>query len=154
MANYCRTILSSLWSSKSFRKLNQTEKVFYFLLHTGELSSDTSVFPCMLEDCALYCGVQVEEVEKMMKKFEELGLVYYDYDAEEICVLDYFAMHNPAGGITYEMYRKDIGKITSDKVLDVLVENSKKYDISLPFFAALQDFRPSIKEEYWLCFFA
>lgn len=147
MANYCRTILSSLWSSKSFRKLNHKEKVFYFLLHTGEISSDTSVFPCMLDDCALYCGVQVEDVEKMIEKFQELGIVYYDYEAEEICVLDYFVMHSPSGGITYEMYRKDISKITSDKVIDVLVENSKKFDISLSFFAALQDFRPSIKEE-------
>ena len=147
MANYCRTVLSSLWSNKSFRKLNHKEKVFYFLLHTGEISSDTSAFPCMISDCALYCGISVKEIEKMLQHFEELGYIFYDYDTEEICVLDYFVMHSPAGGITYEMYRKDLAKITSDEVLDAVVENSKKYDISLPFFAALQDFRPTIKEE-------
>lgn len=147
MANYSRTILSSLWSSKIFRKLNHKEKVFYFLLHTGEITSDTSVFPCLMDDCALYCGVSVKEIEKMLHRFEELGLIFYDYDLEEICVLDYFVMHSPVGGITYEMFRKDLAKISSDKILDVLVENSKKYDISLPFFAALQDFRPCIKQE-------
>ncbi len=101
----------------------------------------------MITDCSLYCGVSVKEIEKMLQRFEELGYIFYDYATEEICVLDYFVMHSPAGGITYEMYRKDLAKITSDKVLDVLVENSKRYDISLPFFAALQDFKPQIKEE-------
>ena len=147
MANYNRTIVSSLWSKKTFRKLTPKEKVFYFLLHTGEITSDTSVFPCLLDDCALYCGVSVNEIKKMITRFEELGLIYFDHEAEEICVLDYFENHEPAGGITYEMYRKDFAKITSAQVFETLVENSKNYCISMPFFAALQDFVPDLKEE-------
>lgn len=147
MANYNRTIMSSLWSKKTFRKLTPKEKVFYFLIHTGEITSDTSVFPCLLDDCALFCGVSVNEIKKMITRFEELGLIVYDDEAEEICVLDYFENHEPAGGITYEMYRKDFAKISSEQIFKTLVDNSKNYCISMPFFAALQDFVPELKEK-------
>ena len=147
MANYNRTIVSSLWSNKTFRRLTPKEKVFYFLLHTGEITSDTSVFPCFIEDCALYCGASKKEIEKMLAHFEELGLVMYDKDCEEIIILDFFFYHPPVGGLTFEMFRKDLAKITSKKIMDALVENSKKYKISIQFFTALKEFVPYLCQD-------
>ena len=144
MANYNRTIVSSLWSNKTFRRLNHKEKVFYFLLHTGEITSDTSVFPCLVEDCALYCNVSKKEIEKMIAHFEELGIILYDREYEEVIILDAFYYHPPVGGLTFEMFRKDLAKISSEKIMAALVENSKKYTISIQFFAALKEFVPDI----------
>ena len=147
MANYNRTIVSSLWSNKTFRRLTPKEKVFYFLLHTGEITSDTSVFPCFIEDCALYCGASKKEIEKMLAHFEELGLIMYDKECEEIIILDFFFYHPPVGGLTFEMFRKDLAKITSKKIMDALVENSKKYKISIQFFTALKEFVPYLCQD-------
>ena len=147
MANYNRTIISSVWTSLDFRKMTDKEKVLYFWLHTGEITSDSSAFPCLIDDCAHYCGMKRKDVESILKKFQELGLVFYDYEEENVVVLDYFDHHPPVGGIKYEMFAKDLAKITSDKVIDVLIENSKNYKISIAFFAALQDLRPEIKAE-------
>ena len=147
MANYNRTIVSSLWSNKTFRRLTPKEKVFYFLLHTGEITSDTSVFPCFIEDCALYCGTSKKEIEKMLAHFEELGLIMYDKECEEIIILDFFFYHPPVGGLTFEMFRKDLAKITSKKIMNALVENSKKYKISIQFFTALKEFVPYLCQD-------
>ena len=147
MANYNRTIVSSLWSNKLFRRLTHKEKVFYFLLHTGEITSDTSVCPCMIEDCALYCNVSKKEIGKMINHFEELGIILYDHEYEEIIIKDLFYYHPPVGGLTFEMFKKDIAKISSKKILSALVENSKKYTISLQFFAALKEFVPNLRQD-------
>ena len=82
-----------------------------------------------------------------IEKFEDLSLVAYDKENEEILVLDYFYHHPPKGGITFEMYRKDLAKIRSDRLLLLLAENSKEYKISRSFYLALRLFVPSMKEK-------
>lgn len=68
----------------------------------------------------------------------------YDWDTEEILLIYYFANHAPIGGITYEMFRNDLAEINSTRLLVALVENSKNHEISMPFFAALEDFFPEL----------
>jgi hypothetical protein len=85
-----------------------------------------------------------KKIEKMIAHFEELGIILYDREYEEVIILDAFYYHPPVGGLTFEMFRKDLAKISSEKIMAALVENSKKYTISIQFFAALKEFIPDI----------
>ena len=129
-----------------FRNLTSDEKVVYLFLHTADITSDSSVFFCPISDLSSGCNISKKKTMNILKKFGEEGYIVYDYDRQEVCVLDYFWLHPPIGGIYYEMFHKDNSKIKSDKVINALVESSKNYEISMPFFTALQDVRPEISE--------
>ncbi len=147
MANYNRSIKTDLWMTIAFRDLTSDEKVVYLFLHTADLSSDSSVFFCPISDVASCCNLSKAKVLKILKKFEEAGYIVYDYDYQEVFVKDYFWLHPPVGGLGFEMFYKDLSKIKSHHLIDLVVENSKEYEISLPFFTALQDVRPNIKQD-------
>lgn len=130
----------------AFRNLTADEKVVYLFLHTADISSDSSVFFCPLSDVASCCNMSKQKIIKIFKKFEAEKYIVYDYDFQEVCVMDYFWLHPPIGGIYYEMFYKDIQKIKSKCVIDTLVETAKNYEISMAFFTALQDVRPDISQ--------
>ena len=147
MANYTRRIKTEIWMDVKFRRFTPEEKTLYLLLRLGEFTSDSSVFRCPLSDCATLCGIPLEHVKTILKKFAKEGYVYYDYKTEEICVCDYFRLHPPVGGLYYEMFKADLDRIHSRKVIKKLIECAKRYEISPAFFAALQDVAPEIREE-------
>ncbi|MBQ6933992.1 MAG: hypothetical protein IJN37_06345 [Clostridia bacterium] len=148
MQNYSRSVKSHLWSSRTFHRLSAIEKAVYLYLLTGPVTSDTSVYLMPLDQAALDVGVSIEEIERIIKHFEELELVVYDWDEEEICVIDYFQFGtSPIGGLNYEMYSKDFDKINSKELIGYAKESAKRADISMAFFAALQDVYPEICED-------
>lgn len=146
MSNYIRNICASVWSEQRFRRLNAYEIVFYFYLHTSHITSDTSVFKLYIDEAALYCKVSAKKIKDMIDKFISLGLILYDFETEEVLVLDYFENHEPAGGLTYEMFIKDLNKIKSEELIRELAVVSKSFSISLSFFAALQEIMPDLQQ--------
>ena len=148
MQNYSRTIKSCLWSSRTFHRLSAVEKTVYLYLLTGPVTSDTSVYLMPLDQAALDVGVSVDEIERIIRKFEELELVVYDWEQEEICVIDYFQYgSSPTGGLCFEMYSKDFAKINNKELIGFAKESAKRADISMAYFAALQDVFPEICED-------
>ena len=147
MPNCVRTLKTDLWIEKEFRSFDAARKVFWFFLHTGYLSSETSLFICQIDDIAFFCGFSKKKAAELVSEFEEQGFISYDRETGEIFVRDYFAYHPPIGGLYYRMFANDLSKIKSERLIDELVEISKQYKISMPFFAALQDRRPELKEE-------
>ena len=148
MQNYSRSVKSCLWSSRTFHRLSAVEKTVYLYLLTGPDTSDTSVYLMPLDQAALDVSVNIEEIERIIRKFEELELVVYDWEQEEICVIDYFQYGtSPLGGLNYEMYAKDFDKINNKELIGFAKESAKRADISMAFFAALQDVFPEICED-------
>ena len=144
MANYTRAIKTDIWINKEFRKMMPQEKIFWFYLHTGYHSSETALYACPIEDIALFCGISKKKAKEMIEKFCEQGSISYDFMTDELLVKDYFNYHPPIGGLYYRMYSNDLAKIKSQRLIDELVEISKKHKISLAFFAALRDLRPEL----------
>ena len=141
MSNYERTFKSAVWNERIFENLSNTEKVFYVLLHVGIETSDTSVFSLThkrIKDHLMLSSV--EEVDEILEKFTELGLIQYDYEHEEILVLDYFRHNPPKSPFFYEGYCKDLSKIHSKKLLEALAENAKNYTLSVAFLSALSEY--------------
>lgn len=147
MANYNRSIKTDLWMTIAFRKLTSDEKVVYLFLHTADFSSDSSVFFCPISDVASCCNLSKKKILNILKKFEDEGYIVFDYKYEEVFVRDYFSLHPPVGGLGHEIFYKDLSKIKSSRLIDLLAENSKKYEISLPFFTALQYVRSHIARD-------
>ena len=148
MQNYLRTVRSCLWSSRTFHRLSAVEKTVYLYLLTGPVTSDTSVYLMPLDQAALDVSVSIEEIERIIRKFEELELVVYDWEQEEICVIDYFQYGtSPTSGLCYEMYAKDFAKINNKELIGFAKESAKRADISISYFAALQDVFPEICED-------
>ena len=148
MQNYSRTVKSCLWSSRTFHRLSAVEKTVYLYLLTGPVTSDTSVYLMPLDQAALDVSVSVEEIERIIRKFEELELVVYDWEQEEICVIDYFQYgSSPTGGLCFEMYSKDFAKVNNKELIGFAKESAKRADISISYFAALQDVFPEICED-------
>ena len=148
MQNYSRNVKSHIWASRTFHRLSAVEKTIYLYLLTGPVTSDTSVYLMPLDQAALDVGVGVDEIERIIKKFEELELVVYDWEQEEICVVDYFQYGtSPVGGLNYEMYSKDFDKINCKELIGFAKESAKRSDISMAYFAALQDVFPEICED-------
>ena len=145
MANYNRTILSNIWGVKKFSDLSTQEKLFYLYLHTSDITSDAGAYPLVPKKCAIDLNMSVAQIKKMLEKFEQIGYVCFDAEAEEICILDYH--HEPKAGIKFEMFYKDLRRLTSQKVIDALVEMSKAArEISRVYFLALQQIAPEVNE--------
>ena len=144
MPSVNRTIKTGIWKANYFKKLPSFLKLVYLFLICGEPTSETSVYSFPLDYYAPHLGIKFEELQNAIADLEKRGYVIYDWDTEEILVVYYFANHAPIGGITYEMFRNDLSEISSKRLLVALVENAKKYEISMPFFAALEDFFPEL----------
>lgn len=144
MANHTRTVKTDIWVEHNFRKLDGVQKIVWFYLHTGYHTSETALFACSLSDLAHFCGISKRKATEIISGFIEEGLADYDYETDEILVKDYFEFHAPSSGLYYNMYLQDLEKIKSQRLVDELIEMSKKYRISTAFFLALLDVRPDI----------
>lgn len=139
MANYERTLKSAIWDNIEFQNLTPAEKHFYFLLHLGNETSDTSVFPITLKTIAYRCDCTVEEARIMIQKFIDMELIMYDFETSEILVKDYFVHNPPRGGIRYNGYAKDFAKIKSHALIQEVAEIAKGYQVTIGFLAALSE---------------
>ena len=147
MSNHVRSIKSDLWIDGSFRKFDVSQKVVWFYLHTGYHSSETALYSCPIDDIALFCSISKKKTASIIKDFIDMGIVDYDFDTEEILVKDYYDQHSPTSGLFFYMYLQDLEKIKSKKLIDGVIEMSKKYRISTAFYLALTEVRPDLKRE-------
>ena len=148
MQNFCRSVKSHVWQDRTFHRLAPEEKLIYLYLLTGPVTSDTSVFLCPLDQMSLDLGIPVDSIEKVLKRFIELNIVAYDFEQEEICVIPYFAYGtNPVGALNYEMYAKDFDKINNKNLIKYAIESARNADISIAYFAAIQDILPELSED-------
>lgn len=146
MPNYVRSVKTDLWIESRFRKFDAAQKIVWFYLHTGYHSSETALYPCPIEDIALFCKLSKKKTAEIIEYFCDQNLILYDHETEEVLVLDYFDYHAPNMGLYYRMYAGDLSKIKSQKLIDELVEMSKKYKISMAFFTALKNLRPNLNQ--------
>ncbi len=145
MASFIRTIHTDVW--EHMFPLNSLGKVFYMFLLTCTATSETSVFYFPVRYPAMYLNLENKEAELLIRDFESKGLVSYDWGTEEILVRYYFENHSPIGGITYEMYAKDLAKVRSSVLLNELKEHSQNFKVSVAFYAALADVFPELEDE-------
>ena len=84
MSTFFRTFQSSLWSHKYFRRLTMDEQFTYIFLLTGEITSDTGLYPCVLEDVCRYTRISLERMEEIFEKFDDCWSEYASCAEEAI----------------------------------------------------------------------
>ena len=148
MQNYSRSVRSHVWADRTFHRLTPEEKLIYLYLLTGPVTSDTSVFLCPLDQMSLDLGIPMDSIEKVLKRFIQLNIVAYDFENEEICMIPYFTYGtSPVGALYYEMLSKDHDKIKNKNLIKYAVESARNADISMAYFAAIQDIFPELSED-------
>lgn len=145
MPSFTRNIQTDIW--EQMFPLDFAGKTFYLFLLSSTATSETSVFHFPARYPAMYLDLELNEAESLIRDFENRNLVTYDWTTQEILVRYYFRNHSPIGGITYEMYAKDLAKIRSTKLLEELQENSRNFVLSPAFYAALADIFPELEDE-------
>lgn len=139
MANYERTFKSAVWTDGLFEMMNNTEKLFYILIHVGEETSDCCMFQITPKRIAFHLGISVRKAEELIESFIAKGLILYNYEHNEMLVLDYMK-HNPCrGGLKYENYKKDFAKIKTQEFFTALKEIAKEYPVTIGFLSALSE---------------
>lgn len=139
MANYERTFKSSTWTDGVFEMMSNVEKLFYILIHVGEETSDCCMFQITPKRIAFHLGISARKAEELIQKFIDKGLVMYNFENNEMLVVDYMK-HNPCrGGLKYENYKKDFAKIKTQDFFATLAEIAKGYPVTIGFLSALSE---------------
>lgn len=149
MANYQRTVRSAIWDRAFFENMTNQEKVLYFLLLTGEETSDCSCFSISVRRIAYHMNISEPEVLELLREFEEKGIIEYDYNTSEIHVKSYFEHTAPnKGALKYEAFQRDFAKIKSKKLLQSVAETLKNYQVTVGLLSALSEFVEINEEDY------
>lgn len=139
MANYERTFKSAVWTDGLFEMMSNVEKLFYILIHVGEETSDCCMFQITPKRIAFHLGISVRKAEELIESFIGKGLIMYNFEHNEMLVLDYMK-HNPCrGGLKYENYKKDFAKIKTQEFFTTLAEIAKYYPVTVGFLSALSE---------------
>ena len=141
MANYQRTVRSAIWDRAFFENMTNQEKVLYFLLLTGEETSDCSCFSISIRRIAYHMNITEPEVLELLRDFEEKDIIEYDYNTSEIHVKSYFEHTAPnKGALKFEAFQRDFSKIKSKKLLQSVAETLKNYQVTVGLLSALSEF--------------
>jgi hypothetical protein len=72
-----RYISTSIWDDDWFDSLTEREKLVYFYLLTNTHTNPAGVYQCTLKNIRLEIGLEREEIERIMAKFEVAGKAFY-----------------------------------------------------------------------------
>lgn len=108
-----RTVNSSVWGNNVFHALNSVEKNLYFFFLTSEKTKELGIFEVSPFELACYLSSNSEmitpnEVIEMLKKFEELNLIKYDFEHNAVYVKFYSQNKVLKGFIEFQIYSADI----------------------------------------------
>lgn len=132
-----RPVNETIWLDKKFRKdlENLARYVFLYILTNShveqvgiyELDIDTIVFETQLEK---------EQVITAIKKLEDVGLIFYDYDTSEIAIKNYLKYSLLKGGQPAEKCFLNLGKkVKSKKLLIQMYNNAKDLNDERPIYS-------------------
>lgn len=83
-----KSVNTSFWRDAWVMKLTPVEKAFYLYLLTGGQTSLCGIFELPKAVAALEVGVPMEEVERILDKFEKAGKIRYDHETEEVYLVN------------------------------------------------------------------
>lgn len=109
-----RSVNWSIWGNEIFHSLTPTEKNLYFYFLTSEKTKELGVFEVSPFEIAMYLSsaneiISIEKVKEMIRHFEELSLIKYDYVHNAVYV-KYYAMHKipHSGFMEFQILSSDI----------------------------------------------
>ena len=134
-----RPIFTKVWADKRFRQLTIAEKLLYIYLRANNNFEQLAIYEIPIDYIAFETGILEEELKKMMDKFEnELGLIKYSYDTEEVVILDYLEwgiIANKLSGTAFiNCFSNLNAKVKNKDLLLALYNRSITYDSTNELF--------------------
>jgi len=107
-----RQIQITYWQDKFVLKLTPEEKFFYIYLLTNSKTKQCGIYELPIQIICLETGYNRETVVKLIQRFIEHDKIKYDWENEEVFLLNWLK-HNPFGG------NQNIEKCIKKELLDV-----------------------------------
>ena len=119
-----RPVNETIWlDSKIKDKLQNWEKYLFIYLLTNSHLEQVGIYEITFNTISYETGLTHEQVTKGMKKLEEVELISYDDNTNEVAILNYLKHSILGGGKPYEKCFYNLGKKVKSRDLLIKVYN-------------------------------
>jgi polyhydroxyalkanoate synthesis regulator phasin len=108
MAGY-RQIHTQIWKDEWVIELEPEEKLFFIYLFSNDLASISGLYKIPVRVMMNETGIQREQIEKMLNKFQAAGKIFYGDNT--LFIKNMMRYHKNASPKTMEKIKKDVGEI-------------------------------------------
>lgn len=129
-----RAIRITYWQDKYVLALSPEQKFFYLYLMTNSKTKQCGVYEIPLSIANLETGYNNETIRKLLNKFQEDKKIIYDFETEEVIILNHFK-YNAIDNINiYKCIVKEAKEIKSVSLYENFIQmftiaNTNDYDI-------------------------
>lgn len=89
MGNY-NPVYKTTWSDPRFAELEPLAKLVYLNLITNERTQHTGIYQIRPQQIACDCGIDIEEIQKILKKLEEVMLIKFWWELNQVYIFGHF----------------------------------------------------------------
>lgn len=119
-----RPVCETIWlDSKVKTKLQNWEKYLFIYLLTNSHLEQVGIYEITFDTISYETGLTFEQVTRGMKKLEDVELISYDNDTNEVAILNYFKYSILGGGKPYEKCFLNLGKKIKSRDLLIAIYN-------------------------------
>ncbi len=129
-----RAIRITFWQDKYVLSLSPEQKFFYLYLMTNSKTKQSGVYEIPLSIANLETGYNNETIRKLLNKFQEDKKIIYDFETEEVIILNHFK-YNAIDNINiYKCIVKEAKEIKSVSLYENFIQmftlaNVNDYDM-------------------------
>lgn len=151
MALY-RQIYAEFWrDAKVIEEMTPDDKLFYLYLLTNPNTTQIGIYGITKKQMAFELGYSLETVNTLFKRFEnELGLIEYDSETREICLINWGKYNFPRAGKPIEdCVKKELKAVKNTDFIKIIyqkIENEKIKAVFQNFLAELYESRDVVRD--------
>ncbi len=119
MAVY-RQIQITFWQDKFVLKLTPEEKFFYLYLLSNSKTKQCGIYELPFSIVQFETGYNLETVKKLISKFEASDRVVYDYETDEIAILNWRKYNDSSSHKTQVCVMGELANIKSRRLLELM----------------------------------
>lgn len=132
-----RPVNETIWLDKKFRKdLENLERYVFLYILTNSHVEQVGIYELDIDTIVFETQLEKEQVITAIKKLEDVGLIFYDYDTSEIAIKNYLKYSLLKGGQPAEKCFLNLGKkVKSKKLLIQMYNNAKDLNDERPIYS-------------------
>lgn len=115
-----RQVSITYWQDKFVLKLTPEEKFFYIYLLTNSKTKQCGIYELPLQVVQFETGFDVGKVGNLLKKFEEYKRIIYDYETDEIAILNWRKYNDSTSHKTQVCVMGELAHIKSRRLLGLM----------------------------------
>lgn len=132
-----RPVNETIWLDKKFRKdLENWERYVFLYILTNSHLEQVGIYELDIDTIVFETQLKADEIIRALKKLEDVGLIFYDYETCEIAIKNYLKYSLLKGGSPAEKCFLNLGKkVKSKKLLIQMYNNAKDLNDERPIYS-------------------